>query len=326
MGRGFNDDILTLGVLAVGGYLIYTKTDWFQQMFAAIKDIAGSAKGGLKGGGGGAPAAGDGGGGSVGQGNLAAGEAGLIFPGTGKKWQAKDSGKTTRNYASGGSSGTTQWDIKGVGPITDLEVTCFLNVGSCGDEFSIKVYGPDHSDGNCCWFIMDVDCKTGKFMMGGEGPHPSTTKDGLGTGGSIGSMQNKEVGIKLAIGKSGGGYTAIGYAYQGGSWKEMMRKSFAQFGNSKKSSTPSGNANIQFRTDCNGVKYRIAEAAEIRFGGGGGAGAGAAAPAAEATPEPTETKNNKKSSSKYTYSPGQYTTSLFTYNRPLPLGYYRVRN
>ena len=50
MGRGFTNDILTLGVLAVGGYLIYTKTDWFQQFFDAVKSIAGDIKGGGKGG------------------------------------------------------------------------------------------------------------------------------------------------------------------------------------------------------------------------------------------------------------------------------------
>lgn len=292
MGRGFNDDILTLGVLAIGGYLVYTKTDWFQQFFAAVKDIMGDIKGG---GGKGGPLI------DLGGGNLNAKGGETIFPSTGKKWQAKDSGKTTRNYASGGSSGTTQWDIKGVGPITDLEVTTYVNVGSCGDEVSLKVYGPNHSDGQCCWFIMDVNCNSGQFMMGGEGPHPKTSKNGLGTGGSIGSLKNKEVGLKLVIYKSGGGYTAIGYADTGSGWKEQIRKTFSQFGNSKKSSTPHQNATIQFRTDCKGVKYRIAEAAEIRPTGG-----------------PT-------ASSKYT-SAGQYTTSLFTYNQPIPLGYYRVRN
>jgi len=198
-------------------------------------------------------------------GNLSAGTGQTMFPSTGKKWTAKDSGKTTRNYASGGSSGTTQWDIKGVGPITNLEVTTVVNVGGCGDEVSIKVYGPSHSGSNCCWFIMDVNCNSGQFMMGGEGPHPKTSKNGLGTGGSIGSMKNKDIGIKLVIYKAGSSYTAIGYSSVGGTggWKEQMRKSFTQFGESKKSSTPHADATIQFRTDCNGVKYKEAWASEI---------------------------------------------------------------
>jgi hypothetical protein len=298
MGRGFNNDILTLGVLLIGGYLIYTKTDWFQQLFDATKSIFADIKGGSKGGkplldlGGGA----GGGGGDV-QGNLSATGGQTIFPSTGKTWKAVDSGKKTRNYASGGSSGTTQWDIKNVGPVTNLEVTTYVNVGSCGDEVSLKVYGPSHSGSNCCWLIMNVDCNSGQFKLGGEGNHPSTNKTNIGTGQSIGSIKNKEVGIKLVSFKSGSGYTAIGYADTGGGWKEMLRKNFTQFGNEKKSSTPHQNATIQFRTDCSGVKYRIAEAAEINP-------TGAAATRTAA----------------YT-SAGQYSNSLFTVNQPLPVAY-----
>ena len=222
MGRGFTNDILTLGVLAVGGYLIYTKTDWFQQFFEAVKSIAGDIKGGGKGG----PLIDLGGGGGGGGGNLNAKGGQTIFPSTGKHWKAVDSGKTKRNYASGGSSGTTQWDIKGVGPVTNLEVTTYVNVGSCSDEVSIKVYGPSHSGSNCCWLIMNVDTSSGQFKLGGEGNHPSTSKTNIGTGGSIGSIKNKEVGIKLVTFKSGGGFTAIGYADTGGGWKEMIRKNF----------------------------------------------------------------------------------------------------
>jgi len=307
MGRGFQDDILTLAVLLGGGYIIYTKTDWFQQFFAAVKDIMGGVKGGGKSGGGGAAV----GGGAITGGNLNAKGGETIFPSTGKKWQAKDSGKTTRNYASGKSStGTTQWDIKGVGPVTDLEVTTYVNVGSCGDEVSLKVYGPSHSGSNCCWLIMDVSTSDGKFMLGGEGPHPKTSKNGLGTGNAMGSIKNKQVGIKLVTYKSGGGYTAIGYGDTGSGWKEMIRKTFTEFGNNKKSSTPHQDATIQFRTDCSGVKYIVAEAAEIRPTGG---------------PAPTPTKASSKYTSYYETSPGQFTNNLFTRNRPLPVDYYNER-
>jgi hypothetical protein len=298
MSRSFNNDILTLGVLAVGGYLIYTKTDWFQQFFEAVKSIAGEVRGGI-GSGGRRPSTGGGGaptgGGDV-QGNLSATGGQTIFPSTGKKWQAKDSGKTTRNYASGGSSGTTQWDIKGVGPVTNLEVTTYVNVGSCSDEVSLKVYGPSHSGSNCCWVIFNCSCSDGKIMLGSEGPHPTTSKTNLGSGMSIGSIKNKEVGLKLVIFKSGGGYTAIGYADTGGGWKEVIRKTFSEWGVNKKASTPHGSATIQFRTDCSGVKYRIAEAAEINP-------TGAAATRAAYT------------------SAGQYSNSLFTINQPLPVAY-----
>lgn len=255
-------NLIIVGGLLYVGYYLFTQTDTLSQIQQLLKGDGGRNPNAPP------PVPSVVNTGNITQGNLNAGAGGLLYPGTGKTWKAKDSGKTKRNYASGGSSGTSQWDIKNVGPVTNLEVTSFLDVGSCGDEFSIKVYGPDHSGSNCCWFIMDVDCNTGKFMMGGEGPHPKTSKDGLGTGQSMGSMKNKEVGIKLVIYKSGSGYTAIGYAFTGGKWTEMIRKSFTQFGANKKSSTPHGSANIQFRTDCSGVKYRIAEAAEINPSGG----------------------------------------------------------
>jgi hypothetical protein len=144
---------------------------------------------------------------------------------------------------------------------------------------------------------MNVDCNSGQFKLGGEGPHPDTDKTNQGTGQSIGSIKNKEVGIKLVTYKGGSGYTAIGYADTGSGWKEMLRKNFTQWGAKKKTGTPHGSATIQFRTDCSGVKYRIAEAAEINP-------TGAAATRTAA----------------YT-SAGQYSNSLFTVNQPLPVAY-----
>lgn len=297
MARGLTNDILTLVVLLGGGYLIYTKTDWFDQGMKAVKDIFTDIRGGGGGrssGGGGGSAPTGGGGGDV-QGNLSATGGQTIFPSTGKTWKAVDSGKKTRNYASGGSSGTTQWDIKNVGPVTNLEVTTYVNVGGCGDEVSLKVYGPSHSGSNCCWVILNTDCNSGQVKLGAEGPHPDTNKTALGSGTSIGSIKNKEVGLKLVIFKSGSGYTAIGYADTGSGWKETIRKTFSEWGVKKKASTPHSSATIQFRTDCSGVKYRIAEAAEI---------------------------NPSGAAANYTrISAGQYSNSLFTTNQPLPVAY-----
>jgi hypothetical protein len=302
MGRGFNNDILTLGVLAIGGYLIYTKTDWFQQLFDAVKDIMGDIKGGglagrrPSGGSSGVPSGG--GGGDISGGNASAGKGQFMFPGTGKTWTAKDSGKTKRNYASGGSSGTTQWDIKNVGPVSNIETELWVNVGGCGDSVSTKVFGPDHSGSNCCWVILNVDCASGNFELGSEGPHPSTSSSNLGKGQSMGSIKNKEVGIKLVVTKSGSGYIAKGYGNTGGGWKEYLSANFTQFGVSKKSGTPHGSANVQFRTDCSGVKYSVARAQEIA----GGASSG------------------------YTkLSAGQYSNSLFTHNKPIPVNFYYSR-
>jgi hypothetical protein len=304
MGRGSTDDILTLLVLGVGGYLIYTKTDWFQQGFEAVKQLVGEVRG-VKGGSSAAPS---GGGGSIAGGNAAAGKGSFMFPGTGKTWTAQDTGKKTRNYASGkASTGTTEYNASGVGPVTNLETELWVNVGSCNDSVSTKVFGPTHSGSNCCFLIMNVDCASGQFELGGEGPHPDTDSSNIAKGQSMGSIQNKEVGIKLVTTKSGSGYTAKGYGNTGSGWKEYLSASFTEFGKNKKSSTPHASSIIQFRTDCSNVKYSVAKAQEHTGGG--------SAPAAAA---PTKKSN-------YT-SAGSYTTSLFTNNRPMALGIYGIRN
>lgn len=294
MGRGFNNDILTLGVLAIGGYLIYTKTDWFQQFFEAVKSIAGEVRGGVGGrrpsSGGAAPS----GGGDV-QGDLSA-SGGTIFPSTGKTWTAKDSGKKTRNYASGGSSGTTQYDIKGVGAVNNLESTVDFDWGNCNDTMSIKHYGPDHSDGNCCWIILNVD-GAGKFFLGGEGNHPTTEKSNLATGSSMGSIKNKRVQIKFVTWIDSQVH-ARGYGNVGGQWKEFIKWDGSQFGAAKKASKPASDANVQFRIDCSGIKIHSATCSEIRPTGG--------------------------ATSAFTRA-GQYSNSLFTVNQPIPLGYYNNR-
>ena len=217
-----------------------------------------------------------------------------MFPGTGKTWTAKDSGKKTRNYASGkASTGTTQWDISGVGAVTNIETDLWVNVGSCKDSVSTKIYGGSHSGGNCCWLILNVDCASGTFELGGEGPHPTTQSSNLGKGGSMGSIQNKEVGIKLVSTKSGNTFTAVGYGNTGSGWKEYIRKTFSQFGASKKASSPASGATVQFRTDCSGVKYSVARAQEVRAGGAASAGASAPVEAEAQVEEPKKKKSNK---------------------------------
>lgn len=213
-----------------------------------------------------------GGGGDIGGGNVSAAKGSFMHKGTGKTFTAVDSGKKTRNYASGkASTGTTQWDAKNVGSVTNIETDLWVNVGSCKDSVSTKIYGGSHSDGNCCWLILNVDCASGTFELGGEGPHPTTESSNLGKGGSMGSIQNKEVGIKLVSYKTGSGFTAIGYGNTGSGWKEYIRKTFTQFGAKKKASAPASGATVQFRTDCSGVKYSVARAQEIVAPGGASA-------------------------------------------------------
>ncbi len=279
--------------------------DIFKQLGLGI-----GAGGGKAGGGAGA----GGGGGTVSGGNLSATGAQTIFPATGKKWVAKDSGKKERNYASGkASTGTTEWNATGVGATTNIESTLRVNVGNCADSVSIKHYGPTHSDSNCCFHIMDVVCSTGQFTLGGEGPHPTTESTNLGTGGSMGSIKSKEVGIKMVSFKSGSGFTTIGYGDTGSGWKEYIRKSFTEFGAKKKASSPASNAQVQFRTDCSGVKYSVAETAEINPTGTPNLGAGAGAKASPTdTAATADTPSDKKSSSKKSKS--NYSTVIWVDN------------
>ena len=97
----------------------------------------------------------------------------LPYASTGKTWQFKDSGKTKRNYASGGSSGTTEWNAEGMGAAANLMgVVYYTHPSSCGgghgDEADIKMWGPHHSDGGCCWCIVNIN-GAGQVCSGGEG-------------------------------------------------------------------------------------------------------------------------------------------------------------
>ena len=108
----------------------------------------------------------------------------------------------------------------------------------------------------------------------------------------MGSIQNKEVGIKLVSTKSGNTFTAVGYGNTGSGWKEYIRKTFSQFGASKKASSPASGATVQFRTDCSGVKYSVARAQEVRAGGAASAGASAPVEAEAQVEEPKKKKSN----------------------------------
>lgn len=66
---------------------------------------------------------------------------GTIYPGSGQSKAAKDSGQTTRHYASDGSSPTHDWEVTG-NSWKDYEATCVQNIPA--DELSIKVWGPGH--------------------------------------------------------------------------------------------------------------------------------------------------------------------------------------
>lgn len=95
-----------------------------------------------------------------------------IYTGTGAILTAKDSGQTTRHYASDGSSPTHDWECTGVS-YKNYEATCLQNIPD--DELSIKCFGPGHSDGACCWYIFQID-HTGKTGLGHESSDINITR------------------------------------------------------------------------------------------------------------------------------------------------------
>lgn len=115
--------------------------------------------------------------------------------------------------------------------------------GSCtGDRLSIKLYGPPHhSSGDCCWCILYVD--NGKFIAGGEGPHPSSNCDKK-SGGSMGSSTSGCVKAVMTPGP-----TLRGYGLVGGQWKELVSHT-GPCGCSKTANRKTGNQ-VTFRCDGN---------------------------------------------------------------------------
>ena len=250
------NDILTLGVLAVGGYLIYTKTDWFQQGLDAIKGLVGEIKGGgpLLGGGGSAGRT-PSGGGTISQEGTCVGTP-----------LTRDTG-----------NGREEWESKNV-PWDAYEVTWCGTFS--GDDLTFKLYGPSHSGSACCWCVIHVK-EDGRIVAGGEGPHPSSNCEHSGSskGGS-----GKAPCYKATIEP---GPIQRGYALVNGKW-ELRMEYKGPCGCSKKSSVKTGNT-LMVRND-------------------GTANTKCASMQALAGRRPAAAAN-------YTTA-GQYSTSLFTNNRP----------
>ena len=214
------NDILTLGVLAVGGYLIYTKTDWFQQGLETVKEFIGEIKGGI--GGGGGPLidlGGGGGGGSISSSGTCVGTA--LQPdhqGSSKRWE---SGNIPGNPDA--------YEVTWCGTFS-------------GDDLTFKMYGPSHSGSNCCWCVMHVK-PDGRMVAGGEGPHPSSNCEHAGSskGGS-----GKATCYKATVEP---GPIQRGYALVNGKW-ELRAEYKGPCGCSQKKSVKSGNT-LMVRNDGN---------------------------------------------------------------------------
>jgi hypothetical protein len=241
------------------------------------------------------------------------------------QYLAKDSGLHITTYESGGSDPTIRYNVEGV-KSKAYEAIIFINVGPCADELAIKCGGPGHDDGACCWIGIDVDCKTGHFTIGGEGPHPKTNK-AVKSGESMGSIQNKEVGIKCVVKETPTGAHVEGYADVGGQWKLMVSYD-GIIGNEKTSTKFVETQQVQFRVDCAGVKITRAGINPLDGGAGVDPNAPAqntGASAANEAEKPLamgEFANKPVTKAKFTRS--RYAT-YFSPPKPEPTTYYNGR-
>lgn len=223
MSRAFFNDIMTLAVLGIGGYLIYTKTDWFDQGLDVIKGLIGEIKGGS---GGGRPLIDLGGGGGAPSGGGPISQEGSCPGGTSCGPCRPQSGGIRcecDNYQG------------------DSYEATFCGTWS-GDDLSIKMWGPKHSGSNCCWCILNTS-PDGKMRMRVEGPHPDT-----GDTGDTGDVGGKPTCVKAVITPGPNGAHVEGYGLVGGVWKKGLVYD-GPCGKSKKSTKVSANQQVSFRCD-----------------------------------------------------------------------------
>lgn len=160
----------------------------------------------------------------------------------------------------------------------------FTDDCECGDELTIKHWGPGHSNGNCCWEIGCVN-QSGKVGRMGEGPHPETTSPKpTKVFGNIGSVAGAKIGVKSIVWKtSGGGHNEIDEGHHemwvdrtatGNNWQKVAEWDFTSWGgkgsdgmqgddDGENTNRIPSNLTLEFRCDCNGAKFSNLSVDEI---------------------------------------------------------------
>ena len=231
-----------------------------------------------------------GGGGSTATGNH-------VYQSTGNTCSGKDGSQTIN--CSDGSTHSERHDFDSCG-ITNIEATGIIQLKAgdhcgCGggDEFTVKLMGPKHSDGNCCWWLLAV-YQNGNIRSGGEGDHPDTEKDS--TDGvikqNVGSLEGKKVGVKGVSWDNGNGTRHfegwVDVTGTGTSWEKVVQQDLSEWGDKKKTGTPASDQQVEFRIDCDNAKWVANDIIEIQpgvlaSGGGSDSGSGPITPAQPAT-------------------------------------------
>src|SRR3982750_1066543 len=191
-----------------------------------------------------------------------------IYKATGRTANLDDTGPQGQaiHYASSGKAASSRRLNANNTPFSAIEATIYFqfNGTACGKpdpEMSIKLWGPTHSNNNCCWCIGVVTA-SGKVCFGGEGPHPSTTTCQQNLG-NVGSLRGKTIGMKYIIWPGSGGAHQELYLDTGnGQWRKMGQRD-GPCGKDKKSTTVSKNQQVEFRIDCKNVTIQCASVNEI---------------------------------------------------------------
>jgi hypothetical protein len=163
---------------------------------------------------------------------------------------------------------------------TDQEATVIVQFTStcrCGDELTIKHWGPKHDDGECCWEIGCVN-QSGEVGRMGEGPHPNTTSPKpTKVFGNIGNVKGAKIGVKSIVWKtSGGGHHEmwVDKTATGNNWNKVAEWEFTSWGgkgsdgmqgdkDGKNTDNIASNLTVEFRCDCDGAQFSDLSVDEI---------------------------------------------------------------
>jgi hypothetical protein len=165
----------------------------------------------------------------------------------------RSKGINGRNYHSGGSSDTTEANVTDIGNVTNQMAVVYFNFpancrGTHGDEADIKLWGPAHHDGNCCWCLVSIN-GNGDVCTGGEGNHPHTDKCRQKVN-NVGNIKGKDIGLAHVIQQTSAGAHSEVWVDLGNGFKLMGHADGKCYGPDNGSSTPSANQQPQFRCDC----------------------------------------------------------------------------
>ena len=189
------------------------------------------------------------------------------YPATGRKQVPTDKLQHI-TYASSGK-GTTSRRINADNcPFSAYEANWYftMNGQNCGKGFNqatIKLWGPTHSNSNCCWALLVIDDK-GNLSFGSEGPHPTTSTSERKLA-NLGPLTGKSLGLKGVIWPlATGGAHLEAWVDLGTGWKKMGTWDRATIGLKKTETKPAANQEVEFRIDCVGVTVKCAQVNEIR--------------------------------------------------------------